>query len=130
MFKSHPVIVRMAALVALPALLMVECAFAAATVEVPPSMTLRYGDLNLNSPEGVASLYKRIEHAATEVCKLAEGPQVVSLLHSPAWNRCYFHAISNAVQAVHNEKLSAYHWQRTRGWVDQEAETPATVARE
>lgn len=129
MFKSHRVIVRMVALLALPALFMTQSVFAAVTAEVPPTVTVRYDDLNLNSPEGVAGLYSRIQHAATEVCRPAEGPQSVSRMHWTAWNECFYHAIAKAVQAVHNDKLSAYHWQRIRGWGYQVADTPATVAR-
>jgi UrcA family protein len=128
MSESHRVIVRMVAFV-LPVLFMVDAAFAADAVEVPPSVTVRFSDLNLNSTEGVASLYKRIENAAAEVCRPVEGPQSVSRMQWTAWNRCFYHAIANAVQAVHDDKLSAYHWQRIRGWEYQEADAPATVAR-
>ncbi len=129
MYKSNPLIVRLAALLVLPALFMVESAFAAVAVEAPPSVTVRYDDLNLNSTEAVASLYKRIENAATEVCRPVEGPQSVSRMLWTAWNECFYHAIAKAVQAVHNEKLSAYHWQRIRGWDYQGADAPATVVR-
>jgi UrcA family protein len=128
MFKSHRVIVPVVALL-LPALCMVESAFGAVAAEVPPSVTVRYDDLNLNRTDGVANLYKRIQNAATEVCRPAEGPQSVSRMLWTAWNNCFYHAISAAVQAVHNDKLSAYHWQRIHGWGYQEADAPTTVAR-
>jgi len=128
MSKSHQVIVRMVACV-LPVLFMTQSAFAAVAAEVPASVTVRYSDLNLNSTQGVASLYKRIQHAATEVCRPVEGPQSVSRMLWTAWNQCFYHAIANAVQAVHDDKLSAYHWQRIRGWEYQQANAPATVAR-
>jgi UrcA family protein len=128
MYRSNPLIVRMVALLVLPALLMTESAFAAAE-EAPPSVTVRYEDLNLNSTDGVTSLYKRIENAAAEVCRPAEGPQSVSRMLWTAWNECFYHSIAQAVKAVHNEKLSAYHWQRIRGWDYQVADAPATVAR-
>jgi UrcA family protein len=128
MSKSNQLIVRMVALV-LPALFMAQSAFAAVAVEVPPSVTVRYDDLNLNGTEGVASLYQRIQNAATEVCRPVEGPQSVSRTRWTAWNECFYHAITNAVQAVHNDKLSAYHWQRTRGWGYQDADASTTVAR-
>jgi UrcA family protein len=109
---------------------MVESAFAAVAAELPPSVTVRYDDLNLNSAAGVAGLYSRIQNAATEVCRPAEGPQSVSRMHWTAWNECFYHAMAKAVQAVHNDKLSAYYdWQRIRGWGYQGAGTPATVAR-
>jgi UrcA family protein len=129
MYRSNPLIVRMVALLVLPALFMTEPAFAVAAEEAPPSVTVRYDDLNLNSTEGVTSLYRRVENAATEVCRPAEGPQSVSRALWKAWNECFYHSIAAAVKAVHNDKLSAYHWQRIRGWDYQVADAPATVAR-
>jgi len=32
------------------------------------------------------------------------------------WNACINHAVAKAVDTVHNERLSAYHWERSRGW--------------
>jgi UrcA family protein len=113
MSKSHQVIVPAVAL-ALSALVMARFACAAEAADVPPSMTVRYNDLNLDSPEGVASLYKRIQNAATAVCRGAQGPESVSRLQWTGWKRCYYPAIANAVRGVHNDKLSAYYWQGTR----------------
>ncbi len=73
MAKSHQVIVWMFALV-LPALFTAGSAHAAAAA-APPSVTVRFSDLNLNSTAGIAGLYKRIQDAATEVCRPVEGPQ-------------------------------------------------------
>jgi UrcA family protein len=129
MFKSHRVTLQRVVLAALPTLFMVGSAFAAVAAEAPPAVTVRYSDLNLNSTQDVASLYKRIEYAAREVCRPAEGPQVVSEIHSTAWNECFYHAIAKAVRSVHNDKLSAYHWQHIRGWGYQGADASTTVAR-
>jgi UrcA family protein len=105
---------RMIALLVIP-LLIAESAIAAASVEMP-SITVRYHDLDLNGPAGVASLYERIHAAAVEVCKPAEGPQPVNRAFPTDWDTCVNHAVALAVRAVHNEKLSAYHWERIRGW--------------
>jgi len=128
MSKIHRVIVRMAALLVFPALFTMEPALAA--TEAVPSVTVRYHDLNLNNPEGVATLYERIHNAATVVCRPEEGPQVVNRIFWNAWNDCFNHAIANAVKAVHNEQLSAYHWQRIRGWKHPDVDAPMTVARQ
>ena len=127
--NSHRVIVRSLLLLALPALFVMEPSFAGVAVQAPPSLTVRYGDLNLNSTQGVADLYKRIQVAATEVCRPAEGPQSVSRWLWTAWNSCFYHALAEAVGTVHNDKLSAYHWQRVRGWGYQEAAAPTTIAK-
>lgn len=126
MFKSHRVIARTAALLLFPALFIVEPAVAE---EAPQSVTVRYYDLNLNNPEGVAALYKRIHVAAISVCGAAEGAQAENLIFWTAWNECLNHAIDNAVKTVNNEKLSAYRWTRIRGRKHPEADAPLTVAR-
>jgi UrcA family protein len=129
MYKSNPFIVRMVALLVLPALLVVEPAFAASAAQAPPSVTVRFNDLNLDRKTDIANLYGRIETAATEVCKSTEGPQSVSRMHWTAWNECFYHAIAKAVLAVHNDKLSAYHWQRIGGWNHGDPDSLGTVAR-
>jgi UrcA family protein len=116
MFAFHKINLRMVAPLVIPALLFAESGMAVTRVDEPPSVTVRYHDLNLSSPEGVASLYGRIHAAALDVCKQEEGPQLVSRVLWTGWNECVAHAVANAVQAVHNEKLSAYHWERIRGW--------------
>ena len=78
----------------------------------PPSVTVRYQDLNLNSAEGVAALYSRIHAAAVVVCRPAEGPQLVNRLFWTEWKECMAHAIASAVKTVDNDSLTAYHWRR------------------
>jgi UrcA family protein len=129
MFKSPQILARTVALLVLPALFMAESAVAAVAAQVPPSVTVRYSDLNLDSTAGISSLYTRIQDAATEACRPVEGPQSVSRTLWTAWNKCFHHAIADAVRAVHNDKLSAYHWQRDRGWGYPEGAAPTTVAR-
>jgi UrcA family protein len=113
MSRLHRIHLSVISLLAISALPVAESAMAAARIDDAPSVTVRYHDLNLDSAEGVASLYGRIHAAALEVCKPVEGPQ---LLDRVFWNDCVAHAVANAVRTVHNEKLSAYHWERIRGW--------------
>jgi UrcA family protein len=96
MLPYHKINLRLFALLVIPTLLIAESGMAVARGDETPSVTVRYHDLNLDSQKGVANLYERIHAAAVVVCKSTEGPQLV--------NR------------VHNEKLSAYHWERSRGW--------------
>ena len=106
-------------------LLLAELSTAAANDEAAPSVTVRYHDLNLNSPEGIASLYGRIRGAADEACHSLKSRE---LERESFWNECFNHAVANAVKAVHNAPLSAYHWQRIRGWKHREIDSPTTVA--
>jgi UrcA family protein len=114
MLPLHKTSQLMIALLMIPALLVSQSTLAAAPVDEVPSKTVRYHDLNLNSPEGIASLYGRIHTAALDVCKSAEGPWHQNLESWIEWDRCVNHAVADAVQSVHNEKLGAYHWQRIR----------------
>jgi UrcA family protein len=116
MFVFHKIHLRRVAPLVIPALLFAGSGMAVTRVDEAPSVTVRYHDLNLNSPEGVASLYGRIHAAALDVCRQAEGPQLVNRVLWSQWNECVAHAVANAVKDVHNEKLSTYHWERIRGW--------------
>jgi len=103
-----------AALLVMPALF-AQSAMATTRVDEAPSETVRYHDLNLNSREGVAGLYRRIQGAAADVCQPVEGSRFVNRLFWTGWNDCVSHAVANAVKAVNNDNLSAYHWERIRG---------------
>ena len=116
MSPFHKIILRVLALLVIPTLLSAGSGAAAASGDEAPSVTVRYHDLNLNSAQGVADLYERIHAAALIVCKSAEGSQFVNRVFWSEWNDCINHAEANAVNTVHNEKLSAYHWERSRGW--------------
>ena len=129
MLPFHNSKLRVLALLAIPTLLMAEPSMAVARVDEAPSVTVRYHDLNLNSLEGVANLYERIHAAAVVVCKSTEGPQLVNRVFWTEWNACINHAVANAVDTVHNEKLSAYHWERSRGWKLRSVATLMSAAR-
>jgi UrcA family protein len=75
-----------------------------------PSVKVRYGDLNLSNPEGVARLYARIRRAAGVVCGTAGGPTVDA---SRFRKDCRTKAIDDAVKSVNNRILTAMHQQKT-----------------
>jgi UrcA family protein len=106
-------------------LLLTELSAAADSDDTALSVTVRYHDLNLNSPEGIASLYGRIRGAADQVCRSLESRE---LERKAMWNDCVNHAVADAVHAVNNRTLSAYHWQRIRGWRHHDIDAPTTVA--
>jgi UrcA family protein len=125
---SHRSIVRTIAMIifaGVSSLLLTDLSTAAVDDDAALSVTVRYHDLNLNSPEGVASLYGRIRVAAEQVCRTLESRD---LMRKAQWQDCFSHAVANAVKAVNNAPLSAYHWQRIRGWKHREIDTPTTVA--
>jgi UrcA family protein len=110
----------------LPAALRVADASAAVTAQDAASVTVGYYDLNLNNPQGVSSLYQRIRGAAREVCGSFEGRE--GLEQQVRLNGCLAEAVANAVRAVHNDALSAYHWRQVRPRKAHENDAPTSVA--
>ncbi len=74
-----------------------------ATVGDAPSMTVRYADLNLQSPEGVATLYRRLAAAADQVCPT----RYTRDLHAQALSQqCQHAAIERAVRTIDSPMLA------------------------
>ena len=74
------------------------------------SVVVRYGDLNLNSQAGVASLHKRIRNAAESVCSELNN-RVLGL--RDMYEQCVSEAVSGGVNQVANPNLSNFH--RSKG---------------
>jgi UrcA family protein len=72
-----------------------------------PTITVKYGDLNLSNPKGVATLYGRIERAATVVCGASPSPAPLGFKR--AREQCRTEAIANAIKAVNIDVLTAMH---------------------
>jgi UrcA family protein len=70
----------------------------------PPSKTVRYADLNIQTPEGAKVLYARIRSAARDVCDLAVGYDPVL---GTAKKQCFDKAVDNAVKKVDAPYLTA-----------------------
>jgi UrcA family protein len=93
---------RLLAAVAAGALALACAQAASATDE--PTVTVRYDDLNLASPQGARVLYQRIVAAARAVCPEQNLRDVDQYRVSVA---CQDRAIERAVHAVHNPHLAA-----------------------
>lgn len=65
------------------------------------SITVKFADLNVSSPEGAAALYARIRSAAKSVCSPAES----SYPFSTAYSICVRKAIADAVTRVNRMEL-------------------------
>lgn len=66
------------------------------------SITVKFGDLNVSSPDGAAALYSRIRSAAKTVC----GPdESSSYPFRTAFNACVHKAIADAVTKVNRMEL-------------------------
>ena len=68
----------------------------------PLSARVRYDDLNLASDAGVAHLYARLRHAASDVC-------VSSWIRDVVDQRCAAAALDSAVAGLDNGRLTALH---------------------
>jgi UrcA family protein len=76
------------------------------SVAAAPSVTVRYADLDLNTPKGVETLYERLRAAAQEVCGRREARAV---FYVAAARACYDEALATAVSRVESEPLNALH---------------------
>jgi UrcA family protein len=70
-----------------------------------PRVTVYYGDLNLQRPASVASLYRRIERAAKRVCAR---PNAIELRQVYAARKCTEEAIDRAVISINMPTLAQY----------------------
>jgi len=75
-------------------------AFAGVSLPAQADTRVNFGDLDLSSSEGIATLYQRIESAARLVCKDRLAP----------WSRrCYDATIEDAVATIDQPQLTALH---------------------
>ena len=79
----------------------------AAPPVVAESTEVRYGDLDLDNPAGVAQLYVRLQVAAEKVCDSRFHPG--TLVVSASWRTCVADALTQAVAAVDRPSVTAYH---------------------
>jgi len=90
----------------LPLVALAVSGIATAAMPKAEGVVVHFGDLNLNSEAGVASLYKRIRNAAESVCS----PLDYGILGlRGAYGDCVKEATNNGVAAVANPNLSQFH---------------------
>jgi UrcA family protein len=71
------------------------------------SITVRFADLDLNQPQDIRVLYRRINLAAGIAC--GESKQTGSNLPLPSWQHCVAGAVDAAVLQLDRPALTAYH---------------------
>ena len=76
-----------------------------------PTQAVSYGDLNLSSAQGAATLYKRIQAAARSVCPVGGSDRELQRVISR--QSCYDQAVARAVRQVNSSSLSAYYSAKT-----------------
>jgi UrcA family protein len=77
----------------------------------PPSKTVKFADLDIQTPEGAKTLYNRIRVAAREVCELSVGNDPILM---GATRACIDTAIDGAVKKVNAPYLTALRFGNTR----------------
>ena len=78
----------------------------------PPSITVKFADLNLQAPAGVEALYKRIHNAAARVCDSGADRNLSILTYD---RKCAAAAETQAIEKVHNAALSAFYQRKMGG---------------
>jgi len=71
--------------------------------DAPPSMTVRYADLDLHTAQGVATLYHRLTLAARAVCP---EPDAHHLENLGVTRKCRQAAVARAVDTIGNPMLA------------------------
>ncbi|MGH8137403.1 MAG: UrcA family protein [Steroidobacteraceae bacterium] len=95
------------------ALAAISCTLAAGTASASrasdelPSVTVKYGDLDLSTTAGATALYGRIKRAARTVCGM-DSIQPEERVYGN-WKPCYNQAIATAVTKVNSPMLTAVH---------------------
>jgi len=91
---------------ALAASLVISANAGASTRDTPPTVVVKYGDLDLGSKSGVAALHSRLNRAAKQVCSPLDS-RVLGLREK--FDQCVADAVTDAVRTVANPNLSLYH---------------------
>jgi len=71
--------------------------------------TVSYGDLNLESEQGVRVLYRRLQRTSKEVCGVTSLQIAGSLNFLSKTKQCYRETLSNAVDKFDNDDLTHIH---------------------
>src|SRR5215471_8477062 len=71
-----------------------------------PSVTVRYADLDLNTPAGVETLYSRLRAASRAVCNVDERRSLVEVM---AAKSCYRQVLATAVNDANLPTLTTLH---------------------
>jgi UrcA family protein len=82
---------------------------ASAETSESPSVTVRYGDLDLATARGAHMLYRRIAVAAEQVCPTAHTRDLALLARARS---CQADAVSRAVREVNSPQLAAVYARR------------------
>jgi UrcA family protein len=98
--------IRFIKLLPVAAALAFSAVASASTVRELPSVVVKYGDLNLDSADGIAALHTRLSKAARQVCSQLDS-RVLGLREQ--YDICVSDAVSQSVARVDNPRLTSFH---------------------
>jgi UrcA family protein len=78
----------------------------ASTVRELPSVVVKYGDLDLDTADGVVTLHARLRRAAKDVCAQLDS-RVLGLREQ--YEQCVSDAVATSVARVDNPRLTSFH---------------------
>jgi len=107
---TRPARVALGALTMVVGIASAPVASAAAASAETPSITVRYGDLDLSHAAGAAILYSRVHAAANLACAQFEGRAVASFFRKEA---CVQQAVARAILAIDKPMVSEVYAART-----------------
>jgi len=87
--------------------------------------TVRYDDIRMTSPVGIAVLYGRLRGAADRACAAGESSQ--DLAQKARFKACYDDALARAVASVNNVQLTAYYASKRGTYIPSSAVQSVTV---
>jgi UrcA family protein len=73
------------------------------------SVTVPFGDLNLNNEKGAEALYRRLQIASESVCGVRLAKDQRCLRSQRLADDCYHRALTTAVDSVGSEMLASIH---------------------
>ena len=86
--------------------------------------TVRYDDIRMTSPVGIAVLYGRLRSAAERACSAGDGKD---LAQKARFKSCYDDALARAVVSVNNPQLTAFYESKRGTYVPNPAVQSVTV---
>jgi UrcA family protein len=108
--KTNGTILGICAVAAMLSAFVATGAFAGESNDQVRSETVKFGDLNLGAPAGVAALYQRVHTAAMHVCG---DEQTGDLASWKQYKSCIKQAEDRAVKDINVEGLTAYYQMKT-----------------
>lgn len=93
----------------------IACADRVGQLDGTPKVVVNYDDLDISHPQGLETLYTRIENASMEVCGYDRLLKELARQRRPA--ACYTAAVDDAIRQINKPQLSALHRAKSKAVV-------------